>query len=189
MTLSRIIRALDANQCSIIPSKWLTRIFVFGDGFSFLIQASGAGLRIKAGQGDGTDPNLGTNIIVGGLIFQIVIFAVFISTALVFNMRFRKLSESKNTAIPWQASLNMLYVTSLFVMVRNIFRVAEYAMGSDGYLLSVEWGVYVFDASLMVLTMAWFLWHYPSQLKQQNVSDVEMSSTTEGDHHQSASMK
>ncbi|KAM5354686.1 hypothetical protein ACJ41O_001333 [Fusarium nematophilum] len=168
MTLSRIIRAVKGAAFSIIAPRWLTRIFVCGDAFSFLVQASGAGLRVKAGNGDGTNPNLGTNIIVGGLIFQIVIFGVFIVTAVVFNQRFKKnaVSDSLEYDVPWQASLNMLYITSLMVMVRNIFRVAEYAMGSDGYLLSVEWGVYVFDAALMTVTMAWFFWMYPSQLKQ-----------------------
>lgn len=68
--------------------------------------------------------------------------------------------------VPWQESLNMLYVTSMLIMIRNIFRVAEYAMGSDGYLLSVECRVYVFDAALMTVTMAWFFWRYPSQLNQ-----------------------
>ncbi|CRK38390.1 hypothetical protein BN1708_020509, partial [Verticillium longisporum] len=52
MTLSRIIRAVDAAHCSIIRPKWLTRIFVFGDAFSFFVQASGAGLRVQAGQKD-----------------------------------------------------------------------------------------------------------------------------------------
>lgn len=50
-------------------------------------------------------------------------------------------------------------------MTRNLFRVVEYAIGHDGYLLGVEWGVYVFDAALMTVTMGWFLWRYPSQLK------------------------
>ncbi|KAM0328815.1 hypothetical protein ACHAQA_005230 [Verticillium albo-atrum] len=175
MTLSRVIRAVDGGHCSIIRPRWLTRIFVFGDAFSFLVQASGAGLRVQAGTGNSDmDPNLGSNIIVGGLIFQIIIFAIFIFTALQFNRRFKR---DANVAlardIPWQSSLNMLYITSAFVMVRNIFRVAEYAMGSDGYLFTIEWGVYVFDAALMTLTMAAFLWWYPSKLKNAKIHASE----------------
>lgn len=167
MTLSRIIRAVDGGSFSLIRPRWLTRIFVAGDAFSFLVQASGAGLRVQAGSGNSTtDPNLGSNIIVGGLIFQIAIFGIFMATALVFQRRFKRHAGSGvSNGVPWQASLNMLYVTSACVMVRNIFRVAEYAMGSDGYLLGVEWGVYVFDAALMTITMAWFFWRYPSTLK------------------------
>lgn len=180
MTLSRIIRAVNGAHCSLIRPQWLTRIFVFGDAFSFLIQASGAGLRVKAGSGDGTtDPNLGSNIIVGGLIFQILIFGIFIITALRFHVKFSKDQASTIVRdVDWQGSLYMLYVTSAMVMIRNIFRVAEYAMGSDGYLLGIEWGVYVFDASLMTITMAWFFWKYPSQLKPAMAAHASTQSST-----------
>lgn len=167
MTLSRLVRALDAAHCAIITPRWLTRIFVFGDVFSFIIQASGAGLRVQAGMGNSTtDPKLGSNIIVGGLIFQIIIFGLFIVTALMFHVRFRRdTGRQEKDHVPWQSTLAMLYLTSAFVMIRNIFRVIEYAMGSDGYLLSVEWAVYVFDATLMTLTMTAFFVRYPSQLR------------------------
>lgn len=170
MTLSRVIRAVDGAHCSMIPPRWLTRIFVFGDVFSFIIQASGAGLRVQAGMGNSTmNPNLGSYVIVAGLIFQIIIFGLFMVTTALFDVRFKKDAAAANAHdIPWQSTLGMLYGTSAFVLVRNIFRVAEYAMGSDGYLLGVEWGVYVFDASLMTLTMTAYLWRYPSQLKSSN---------------------
>ncbi|RSL74306.1 hypothetical protein CEP53_000336 [Fusarium sp. AF-6] len=183
MTLARVVRAVKGAPFSIITPRWLTRIFVFGDVFSFIVQSSGAGLRVQAGNNPEIDPNLGSNIIVGGLIFQIAIFGVFIATALIFSSRFRRHVAGGAVVydVPWQESLNMLYVTSMMIMVRNIFRVVEYAMGSDGYLLGVEWGVYVFDAALMTLTMAWFFWRYPSKLKRAinelaNSDEVELES-------------
>lgn len=177
MTLSRLVRALDAAHCAIIAPRWLTRIFVFGDVFSFIVQASGAGLRVQAGMGNSTmDPELGSHIIVGGLIFQIIIFGLFIVTALMFHIRFRRDTEPDGSShIPWRSTLAMLYFTSAFVMIRNIFRAIEYAMGSDGYLLSVEWAVYVFDASLMTLTMVAFFVRYPSQLQAVRKSSSDIS--------------
>lgn len=41
MTLGRIIFMLDAEKCSLIRLRWLTKIFVAGDVLSFLMQASG----------------------------------------------------------------------------------------------------------------------------------------------------
>ena len=41
MTLGRIILLLDAEKCSLIRLRWLTKIFVSGDVLSFLMQASG----------------------------------------------------------------------------------------------------------------------------------------------------
>ena len=184
MTLSRVVVAVHGDTHSPIRPRWLTRIFIFGDVFSFLVQSSGAGLRIQAGSGTSDiNPNLGSNIIVGGLVFQIIIFGLFIVTTLIFNNRFRQDVSATGRAIdiPWQQTLHMLYFTSAFVMIRNIFRVVEYVMGNDGYLLSVEWGVYVFDAALMTLTMGWYLWRYPYQVKQalRTQSRVGMMEDTE----------
>lgn len=175
MTLSRVIRGVNGGHCSLITPRWLTRIFVFGDVFSFMIQGSGSGLRVQSGLGKSDmDPNLGSHVIVGGLIFQIVIFGLFIVTTAMFNMKFRKDPMAANAHdIPWQSTLGMLYMTSAFVMIRNIFRVVEYVMGDDGYLLGVEWGVYVFDASLMTLTMAAYLWRYPSKIRPISISKNE----------------
>ncbi|KAF7550012.1 hypothetical protein G7Z17_g6001 [Cylindrodendrum hubeiense] len=181
MTLSRVVRAVHGESCSMIAPRWLTSIFVFGDVFSFIVQASGAGLRVQAGSANSKiNPKLGPWVIVGGLIFQIVVFAIFIVATFRFQSAFSRHESAKAmNDVPWRKILHMLYMTSTFVMVRNIFRTAEYAMGSDGYLLGHEWGVYVFDASLMTLTMACFFVWYPSQLngglKVNN--DTEMNRT------------
>ncbi|EEU39233.1 uncharacterized protein NECHADRAFT_42828 [Fusarium vanettenii 77-13-4] len=162
MTLGRVIRAVDGEALSLVPLRWLTRIFVAGDVISFIVQASGAAIKSQVKD---NNPAVGTNIVVGGLVFQVIIFGIFMVVAAVFNRRFRKSNGSSRTQdVPWQAALNMLYATSAMIMARNIFRVVEYAMGNDGYLLSVEWSVNVFDAGLMSLTMACFFWWYPSQL-------------------------
>lgn len=180
MTLGRLIRAVQAERYSIIPPRWLTKVFVTGDIFSFLIQGSGAGIMV---QGKADSMKTGQNVVIGGLILQVVMFALFIVTGLHFHLRFRRHGSIEAWAqVPWQGTLHMLYITSSFVMVRNIFRVVEYACGSDGYLLSTEWPLYVFDGVLMLFTMSWFFWRYPSELKQlqsQSGSDVQMSSMDE----------
>jgi hypothetical protein len=167
MTLSRIIRAVHGEQFSLIRPRWLTGIFVFGDCFSFLIQGSGAGLLVQGASGDGgSGAQMGENIILGGLIFQVAMFAGYLVVAFVFHTRFLRRSDpgSSPAHIPWRRFLLMLYLTSFFIMARNVFRAIEYAMGHDGYLLSHEWPVYVFDGALMLFTMIAFLFQYPSGL-------------------------
>ncbi len=41
MALGRIIRLTDGEAHSLVRTKWLTKIFVAGDIFSFLVQSSG----------------------------------------------------------------------------------------------------------------------------------------------------
>jgi hypothetical protein len=74
--------------------------------------------------------------------------------------------ESYNPDIPWRESLHMLYGVSGLIMIRSIFRVIEYLLGNDGYPLSHEWTLYVFDSVLMILvTIIFYIW-YPSQLEK-----------------------
>ena len=187
MTLGRTIRSVNGDQYSIIPPRWLTRIFVTGDVVSFMIQGGGAGILVKADSE--SSQSTGENVIIGGLIFQILIFAIFITAAFVFNVRFKKgscsrlaVDSSRHTA--WQATLLMLYATSVLIMIRNIFRVIEYAMGHQGYLLAHEWTVYVFDAVLMFFTMVIFAFKYPSRLYGPRVGSMDVE-LIDSEGHQS----
>lgn len=163
MTLGRIIRSVDGEKYSIIRSKWVTGIFVTGDIVSFMIQGGGAGILVRADSEN--SHKMGENIIIGGLIFQILIFGIFCIVSLTFHRRFGRHGPVESYRdIPWQSVIVMLYATSGLVMVRNIFRVVEYAMGQDGYLLSNEWCVYMFDGALMFFTMLFFAIKYPSRL-------------------------
>lgn len=163
MTLGRVIRAVDGERYSIIRSKWITAIFVTGDVVSFMIQGGGAGMLVKADSA--SSHNLGQNIIIAGLIFQILIFGIFCATSLSFHLRFSKVGAVDcYSGIPWRSVINMLYVASALITVRNVFRVVEYATGQKGYLLTNEWCVYVFDGALMFLAMLCFAAKYPSRL-------------------------
>lgn len=167
MVLGRVIRSVEGEALSIIPVRWLTKIFVFGDVISFVVQASGAGVMVTA-----DSMKTGEAIILGGLFVQIVIFGVFAVTAALFHFRYLKhhgltLASFRNDA--WQKVMLMLYAVSILIMVRSVFRVVEYIMGHDGYLLSNEWTLYVFDAALMFAVMVIFAWQFPGQFQRKKV--------------------
>lgn len=65
---------------------------------------------------------------------------------------------------PWRKHLVVLYVASVLIMVRSIFRVVEYLQGFDGYLLSHEPYLYVFDAVPMFAVMVIFNVVHPSEV-------------------------
>lgn len=45
-----------------------------------------------------------------------------------------------------------------------MFRLIEYAQGNDGYIVSHEVFLYLFDAVLMLATMMVFAWIHPSEV-------------------------
>ncbi|CAG8886049.1 unnamed protein product [Penicillium egyptiacum] len=156
MTYFHIVKAIHGEPFSPISMRWATRFFIAGDIVCLLIQGNAAGLLAKS-----ETTKTGDYIIIAGLILQILIFVYFLICCLLFNMRFRaQVGESHAAAhVPWQTCLNMLYVTSMAILVRNIFRVVEFAMQSvndTGYLVTHEWPLYAFDGALMLSVMVLF---------------------------------
>lgn len=162
MVLGRLARAVHGERHLFISPRWLTRVFVLGDVFSFLVQSGGGGLMAS----DSFPKKTAENIILAGLLLQIVLFGVFVVTAVLFHVRMRRWPSSASAVgtVPWERILYMMYAAGVLIMVRSVFRVIEYVMGKDGYPLTHEWTLYVFDALLMVLTMAVFVWWYPGRL-------------------------
>lgn len=160
MALGRIITVVDGEGRALIPKKWLTKIFVAGDVLSFLLQGAGGGI-----QASGTLEGLenGTNIIIAGLFVQLFFFGLFIIVAVAFHLAIRKAPTGRSSSgIPWQLHMLALYVASVLIMVRSVFRVIEYLQGFNGYLLHHEIYLYIFDALLMLFTMILFNLVHPS---------------------------
>jgi hypothetical protein len=181
MTLGRIIRSIRAEHHSLIRVNWLTKVFVMGDVLSFVVQGSAAGLMAT-----GSNAEMGKNIVIAGLMIQVIMFGFFIVTSMVFQIRMHHhpTPQAFHQAIPWKSYMYSLYAVSLLIMIRSVFRVIEYAMGQDGYLLSSEWPMYIFDSLLMFAVMViWGVW-YPGKLNIQTqncaADIVEMSSSEEG---------
>ncbi|RSL81758.1 hypothetical protein CEP51_005632 [Fusarium floridanum] len=166
MILGRLINALDAAALSVVPVRWLTKIFVCGDIASFAVQATGAGVMVTA-----DSMKTGENIILGGLFIQIIIFGLFAVTAAIFHIR--ALRCRPHSYIDWEKTMTMLYVVSVLIMVRSVFRVIEYIMGHDGYPLRNEWTLYVFDALLMFGVVVMLGWRYPCDLLPQKSRDLD----------------
>lgn len=164
MILGRLIVLLEADNYSIIKPKWLTKFFVLGDVLSFFAQGGGGGLLTTAKSQ--SDVRLGENVILGGLGIQVVFFGFFIVVTAVFHRRIRNdpTPKSVRTMAPWTRLLYALYATSMLIMVRSIYRVAEYAEGQGGELQSKEFWLYIFDALPMVVVAYVFIWMHPSKV-------------------------
>ncbi|RAL67917.1 hypothetical protein DID88_008642 [Monilinia fructigena] len=106
----------------------------------------------------------------------LIFFGLFIVTAGIYHYRIvRGGGGAAAAGVPWQQYLFILYVASTFIMIRSLFRIIEYAQGSDGYLLSTEVFIYVFDATLMFLTMVIFNVRHPSAIIHGKTKHIEVA--------------
>lgn len=114
----------------------------------------------------------GEKITIVGLCIQLLFFSVFIITSTIFHWRIYRqptrmsLEGSRKgwTQTSWETVMAVLYASSVLILIRSIFRLIEYAQGNDGYLISHEVFMYVFDAMLMFFTMVVMSIYHPSKL-------------------------
>jgi hypothetical protein len=105
----------------------------------------------------------GTNIIIVGLFVQLSFFGFFMFIAGVWYMKMLRFSSYRAYACPWNKLLCVLFGTSVLIMVRSVFRAAEYLQGNDGEILAHEAYLYVLDAFLMLVVMVIFNVVHPSE--------------------------
>jgi hypothetical protein len=107
---------------------------------------------------------IGENIIIAGLFVQVLFFGLFLVVAINFDLQYRRASKylKSSGSGPLTTALLALHASSSLIMVRSIFRVVEYIMGNNGFLLRHEYFLYVFDAALMIMVMIIFIIVHPS---------------------------
>lgn len=110
----------------------------------------------------------GQTIILLGLGVQIVFFGLFMVATVIFHYRIYRQPTARSCKItaPWKTLLMVLYGTSFLIMLRSIFRVAEYAGGKEGELMAKEIYIYIFDALPMIITSIAFNVFHPSNIIQ-----------------------
>ncbi|PLB49613.1 RTA1-domain-containing protein [Aspergillus steynii IBT 23096] len=153
MELGRIIYLVKGQSLSLIRVNWMTKIFVGGDVLS-------AGIMVNGSQ------STGKSIILGGLFVQIIFFGFFLVSAIVFQTRIGKhpTAQSVDVYIPWRKHMFALHASSVLILIRSIFRVAEYVGDTDGVLMTSEAFIYIFDGLLMFLMMVIFVVIHPSEV-------------------------
>lgn len=155
MIYGRIVLFVNSTDASIIKPTRVTKIFVIGDVLSFIIQSAGGGMMAQQGTAD-----LGQKVLLTGLGCQIVFFGFFLIIAITFKNRMSR-SPTRHI-IPvyekhsWRKLLQLLLVASVFIVIRCAYRVAEYVMGDDGYLMDNEWCAYVGDTIPMLFVQVAF---------------------------------
>ncbi|KAH8586669.1 RTA1 like protein-domain-containing protein [Bisporella sp. PMI_857] len=179
MCLGRIIILVGGEHLSLVKPRWLTATFVGFDVLSFIVQSGGAGMMAKGSNMS----KLGNWLIVAGLFIQLIAFSLFGLTAVLFHSRIRKSPTQRSYAVEqsWIEKLWMLYGVSVLIIVRSIFRIVEFIMGEDGYLLTHEWTLYVFDTVPMLAVAVLFYLRYPEHIVSKETDDIQLESQSSGE--------
>lgn len=148
---------------------------------------------------------IGQWVIVAGLCVQLMFFGAFVLTSLIFHNKIirrptieSERSTDKHGSIwprDWRGLLFACYSTSLLILIRSIYRLIEFVQGNDGYVISHEVFLYVFDAAMMFSVMVVMNVLHPSFVLNKRIEsptvpsdrDIQWKSDVEMQQHSALS--
>jgi hypothetical protein len=122
--IGRLIQSTEKEPLLLfgkVSPAWIPRIFVTSDILSFLTQASGSGIA-SSNNWEGTQKNIGVGVLIGGLVLQLVTFALFLVIVIWFDMRSKPSSRGGNMERGVRLVLNGIYVSGFFILVSLFHR-------------------------------------------------------------------
>jgi hypothetical protein len=174
LCLGRVLVATGSENSRLKP-KLYTYIFVGCDLFSLILQGTGGGLAATARTPKASDN--GVNIMIAGLIFQVITMSLFLALWADFVLRTRRakvsgslsrmqpplynhLRSTKNfTIFRWA-----LFAATVLIFVRCIYRVAELWNGFNGHLANDEVTFMIFEGPLIILGVTALTVYHPGRV-------------------------
>lgn len=149
LTLARIVLTFGVEN-SRIKAKSYPRIFIPCDVISLLLQAAGGGIASAASH-QNKNPDVGDNIMVAGLAFQVLTLLIFMCLAADFAYRtmtrykrlgadsaFDQSHDALRRSKRFRGFLIALSFATICIFTRSVYRVAELSEGWNGHLIKTQ---------------------------------------------------
>ncbi|KAF8068863.1 RTA1-like protein [Lyophyllum atratum] len=158
---------------SRLPPRRYTIVFVSCDIISLFIQGGGGGLAAQAD--NPSKAQLGTKIILGGIIFQLIMLTLYCCLAMEYLVRYTQgrpidaqedgpeyFRNRKAAMTPKLKIMTLaLAFNTLFLVIRAIYRTVEFADGWNGRIISTELYFNILDGAMIVLAIYAFNFAHP----------------------------
>ncbi|KAJ7511639.1 RTA1 like protein-domain-containing protein [Mycena galericulata] len=189
MLLARLTGTFDkevTDTCLLIRPARIVKIFIWSDAITFLMQATGGGMSSST---TASRAHLGNKITMYGLCLQLASFALFTVLILVFGWRIQSRFPSVWSTHPEKmpftilgtgpvANWRILYwtvcVTCLGILIRSIFRIAEFSEGFSGYIARHEGYFYLFDSLPLWISMTLYCVVWPTRFLSEHPRTEEV---------------
>lgn len=158
------------EKYSVLKPATYKKIFIVSDAISLIFQAGGGG--VAAYLASANNPSqAGEYIMLGALAFQVLSMSIYICLVLIFFCRVRNSVKSGGTLIDrysymrnakfFKAYVWGIFISTIFVYIRCIYRVAEMSHGVNGPLTRNENWFLIFDASMVICGVTVLTCTYP----------------------------
>ncbi|KAE9397375.1 RTA1-domain-containing protein [Gymnopus androsaceus JB14] len=159
----RLVQMLGPQYSRFRPRLY-SRIFLSCDVVSLVVQAVGGGMTSSATTDSGI--NLGTHVMLAGIVTQLCILIGFSTIALEFVYRFkidkpfRHEAGDKIGVMDKRRRIGLYAVcfATACLFIRAVFRVIELGDGWSGIVIQTQWAFDLFDAAMVTLAM--YTWNF-----------------------------
>ncbi|KAF9041127.1 RTA1-domain-containing protein [Hymenopellis radicata] len=190
-----IVRIMGQGYSRLSP-RYYSIIFVSCDVISLVVQGAGGGIAASGNTLE--DANMGGNIMLGGIVFQLVVMTLFLFLAAEFFYRFftdspiagrafaRVETEDSHVTLTnsgYRLSRNMrLMLVALFfntacLYIRAIYRTIELAGGWHGAIIETEIWFNIFDGAMVVLAFYAMNFAHPGRLLGRDAMNAKNTRT------------
>ncbi|KAF2443078.1 RTA1-domain-containing protein [Karstenula rhodostoma CBS 690.94] len=159
LTLKHIVINFG-EQWSRLKPNWYTYIFIACDITSLVLQSAGGALAATADDNDQKALDAGTDIMIGGIIFQVVVLAIFAAIVLEYSFRtYRRRSQLSPEALSlWSSTKFRLFVGAVVVayfgiLIRCIYRIPELMGGWANDIMRNEPEFIVLEGVMILVTV------------------------------------
>jgi RTA1 like protein len=149
-----------------IAPRWIGKVFVASDVLSFMTQGAGTGIA-AGGNWEGDAATTGINVLLFGLSLQLATFTVFLVALWMLVCRVRIVEGGFEPKV--KSLMVGITVASVFIEIRSVYRVVEFALGIDGYPFQHEWPLYVLEAVPVLFAIAALAWWHPIRLLPEGI--------------------
>ncbi|TFK26894.1 RTA1 like protein [Coprinopsis marcescibilis] len=197
MVFGKLVRELGTSYSRLTP-RWYGLIFGGCDILSLFIQGIGGGM-LASGPKNPKKLTEATNIMLGGIIFQLISIIVYVALATEYWLRYRSDSPVRSTNATEESLKDgrargemtnrrrlMFYglaINLVFLFIRAIYRCVELFDGFGGRIMSTEVYFDVLDGAMILLAMFSLNLFHPGWLlgetrKEAPVENKEFSASS-----------
>ncbi|KUL88420.1 hypothetical protein ZTR_05412 [Talaromyces verruculosus] len=190
LCLARIV-IVYGEKISRIRPAWYTRIFITCDIISLSLQGGGGGVASSATKQ--STLSMGNNIMLAGLIFQIVTLILFAALCLEFAWRVHRFPHWKSVEFSdirdsrrFRGFLLAAVATFVLIFVRCVYRVVELAGGWNNSLQREEVPFIILESGMITIAVFAFAICHPGYAFKDVFGALRASSSASSEDIQKA---
>lgn len=158
LSLKHIVISFGQEWSRLRPA-WYTYIFIAGDILSLVLQGAGGGIAATADNGSSL-LDVGTNMMIAGVVFQVVILAIFAYFLAEYTLRtYRRRDQLSSESIAllhktsFRCFMFAIIVAYLGIFIRCVYRIPELTGGWRSELMRNETEFIVLEGVMIVLSV------------------------------------